>query len=127
MRISAAMVWYAAPAAVGPAEAFTLCISLKAAQKLLAAPTETFVNGGDFVEDFELAALGAVEPAALGAVELAPLGNVELAPVGDVDFVELATLLEPEEHPASPTTSTNKEESSHRHYTQSVVGCVIAP
>jgi hypothetical protein len=39
LRISAAMVWYAAPAAAAPAEAFTLCFSLKAAQKLIAVPT----------------------------------------------------------------------------------------
>jgi hypothetical protein len=43
LRISAATVWYAAPAAAAPAEAVTLCIALKAAQKLVAAPTETLV------------------------------------------------------------------------------------
>ena len=77
MRISAATVWYAAPAAAAPAEALTLCISLKAAQKLVAAPTETLVVFGE------------VEPVAFGVafadVELVALGDVELVALGDVD------------------------------------------
>jgi hypothetical protein len=101
------MVWYAAPAAAAPAEAFTLCLSLKAAQKLVAVPTETLVAFGEVA----LVAFGAVELVAFGAVELVAFGAVELVAFGDVDCVEPDTLLDPEEHPASTTMNVNMRES----------------
>ena len=81
LRISAATVWYAAPAAAAPAEAFTLCISLKAAQKLVAVPTETLVA----FDDVELVAFDDVELVAFGDAELVAVGDVELVAFGDVD------------------------------------------
>jgi len=81
LRISAATVWYAAPAAAAPAEAFTLCISLKAAQKLVAVPTATLVVFGDV----ELVVFGDVELGAFFDAEVVAFGDVELVAFGDVD------------------------------------------
>jgi hypothetical protein len=59
----------------------------------------------------ELVAFGAVELVAFGAVELGAFGAVELGAFGAVDCVEPATLLDPEEHPASTTMNANIRES----------------
>jgi hypothetical protein len=67
------MVWYAAPAAAAPAEAFTLCISLKAAQKLVAVPTATLVAFAD------------VALVAFADVALVAFGDAEVVAFGDVD------------------------------------------
>jgi hypothetical protein len=74
--------------------AFEVSSSLKAPQKLVATPPAGTADGG----------------ADVGAT-VAGAGVVWLAVVGDVDFVELATLLDPDEHPASAATRTNSRES----------------
>jgi len=48
---------------------------------------------------------------ALAEVELVPVGDAVLALVGVVDGVELATLLDPEEHPASTPATTHMRAS----------------
>jgi hypothetical protein len=79
---------------------------LKAAQKVVAVPTETLVA----FEDVELVALGDAEPVAFGDAELVALGDVELVAFADVGL-EPATSLDPEEHPATSATSMNMKES----------------
>jgi hypothetical protein len=72
---------------------------LKAAQKLVAVPTETLVV---FV-DVELVAFADAGPV--------DVGDAELVGVLVVGWVELATLLVPEEHPARTATVKNMKES----------------
>src|SRR5450631_668672 len=107
VRMSAAAALYTALAVAAPSEALTLCSSLNAPQKLVAPPMITLCLVATTLGDF--AAVGLL--VTLGAVELAPFGVVELDPVGAVVDFELATLLVPEEHPASTPASTNMRKS----------------
>src|SRR5450631_2986869 len=107
VRMSAAAALYTALAVAPPSEALTLCSSLNAPQKLVAPPMITLCLVAATLGDF--AAVGLLFP--LGADELAPFGVVELDPVGAVVDFELATLLVPEEHPASTPASTNMRKS----------------
>jgi hypothetical protein len=54
------------------------------------------------------------------------VSDVELAALGELDGVEPATLLDPEEQPASTATTRSMRESRRIVITLSVVGCVIA-
>jgi hypothetical protein len=92
--MSAAAAWYTALAVDPPSPALTLLSSLNAPQKLVAPPITTLCGVA--------ATLGFV---VLG--ELVALWAVELGGAGVVDGFELATLLDPEEHPASTPTNTH--------------------
>jgi tRNA-2-methylthio-N6-dimethylallyladenosine synthase len=107
VRMSAAAALYTALAVAAPSEALTLCSSLNAPQKLVAPPMITLCLVAAILGDF--AAVGLLDP--LGAVELAPFGVVELDAVGAAVDFELATLLVPEEHPASTPATTNMRKS----------------
>src|SRR5665647_916149 len=95
LRIWAAASWTAAARAAGSLAVVASCSSLNAPQKPMAAPPAESAAGGAFV---------AATVAGAGA-------DVGFAAVGDVDFVELATLLDPDEHPASAATRTKIRDS----------------
>src|SRR5665811_1117753 len=95
LRIWAAASWTAAASAAGSLAVVTSCSSLNASQKLVASPPAESAAGG----------------ADVGAMVAGAGADVGFAAVGDVDFVQVATLLDPEEHPASAATRTNIRES----------------
>jgi len=105
--MSAAAARYTALAVAGPSEALTLCSSLNAPQKLVAPPMIGLCLVAATLGGFVAVGL----PVPLVDVGLAPFGAVELDPVGAVVDFELATLPDPEEHPASIPASTNMRKS----------------
>jgi hypothetical protein len=105
--MSEAAALYTALTVAAPWATFAVRSSLKAPQKLVAPPMTAFVGAAVALADF--VAVG--EPFVLAAVEPVPVGDAEPAPVGVVDGFELATSLEPEEHPASTPTSTHMKAS----------------
>jgi hypothetical protein len=90
-----AEAWNVVPTAAGVPVPVTAWICLNASQKLVASPPAGTADGG----------------ADVGATVAGDGVVVWLAAVGDVVFVELATLLDPDEHPASAATRTNIRES----------------
>jgi hypothetical protein len=83
--------------------------SLKAAQKLVAPPMTAFCGVPEALGLAEVVLVG--ELFAVAEAELVPVGEAELDLVAVVDGVELATLLDPEEHPASTPTITHMRAS----------------